>query len=168
LMNSWDNYQMSCTQNQPEHTNQKYWELTYGVEVHSSDQPQSSSLNQHIWTSDHTRGPGCAFEKKMHWGDPRWRLGYRSRWREFHDSKTLLRAGATLGGNKAARRIKTWTPWTPSPWKASPHHITMREQEGCHAARSWLQTCLGDIWQTKQVSTKCHTVSPSHPWDKQA
>jgi hypothetical protein len=39
-------------------------------------------------------------------------------------------AGATLGGNKAQRRIKTLTFWTPSQWKASPCHITMRKQAG--------------------------------------
>jgi hypothetical protein len=27
---------------------------------------------------------------------------------------------------------------------------------------------LGDLQQTKQASTKCHTVSFSHPWDKPA
>jgi hypothetical protein len=31
-----------------------------------------------------------------------------------------------------------------------------------------LQICLGDIRQTKQVSTKHHVVFPSHPQDKPA
>jgi hypothetical protein len=30
-------------------------------------------------------------------------------------------------------------------------------------AKCWLQTCLGDIQQTKQVSTKHHAVFPQLP-----
>jgi hypothetical protein len=45
--------------------------------------------------------------------------------------KTCGDTGATLGGNKAARRIKTSTPLTPSLWKATPLHVTLRKQEVC-------------------------------------
>jgi hypothetical protein len=61
-------------------------------------------------------------------------------------------------GNKALRRIKTLTPWTPSPQKAFPHHITLRKQVGCHCHR--LQTCLWDTQQTNQVNTKYHAEFP--------
>jgi hypothetical protein len=75
-------------------------------------------------------------------------------------------AGATLSGNKAGKRIKTLTPQTPNLWKAFPHHVTLRKQEGCHIARCWLQTCLGDIWQTNRRAPTITWYSPSHPWDK--
>jgi hypothetical protein len=58
----------------------------------------------------------------------RWRLGCRNRERELQDSKTLMRCWSHIGRNKAARRIKTLIPWTPRPWKASPHHITLRNR----------------------------------------
>jgi hypothetical protein len=81
--------------------------------------------------------------------------------------------GATLGRGEAPGRVKTLALWTPSLWKASPCHKTLREQGGHHphatAATCYrLQMCLGDFWQTKQVRAKHHTVSFSHPWDKPA
>jgi hypothetical protein len=40
----------------------------------------------------------------------------------------------------------------------------------CCRCRHWPQALnlLGNLWLTKQVSSKCHTVSLSHPWDKPA
>jgi hypothetical protein len=72
-------------------------------------------------------------------------------------------AGATLGRNKAARRIKTSTSWTPSLWKASPWHVRLRKQEGGHAARHWLQTCLWDIQQINRWAPSITQFFPSHP-----
>jgi hypothetical protein len=62
------------------------------------------------------------------------------------NQKSCWDAGATLGRNKAPKRM---LPWTHSPYKTSPCHITLRKQEeedSC-AVRHWLQTCLRDIWQ---------------------
>jgi hypothetical protein len=51
----------------------------------------------------------------------------------YVNQKPCWDPGTTLGRNKAPKRIKTWTPWTPSSWKASPSHVTLRKQEGsCH------------------------------------
>jgi hypothetical protein len=41
-------------------------------------------------------------------------------------------AGATLGGGEAPGRVETLAPWTPSLWKSSPCHNTLRKQAGCH------------------------------------
>jgi hypothetical protein len=43
----------------------------------------------------------------------RWRLGCRSRQHGSITHKSCWDAGATLGRNKAPRRIKALTPWTP-------------------------------------------------------
>jgi hypothetical protein len=53
------------------------------------------------------------------------------------------------------------TTWTPSPWKASPCHVTLRKFDAisCHHCL-WLQTCLCINWQNKQVSTTWE--SPIH------
>jgi hypothetical protein len=91
---------------------------------------------------------------------PRWQLGCRNRKRELHKSKILLKWWSYTCGNKAPRRIKTLTHWTPSPYKTSPCHVTLTKQEGSWAARHRLQTCLGVIWQTKQVSAKHHAEFP--------
>jgi hypothetical protein len=74
-------------------------------------------------------------------------------------------AGSTLGRNKAPTRIKPLISWTPSPWKAFPQHITLRKLEDCHCCHScchWLQTCLGDIWQTKLTEEKKHYSQANH------
>jgi hypothetical protein len=82
-------------------------------------------------------------------------------------------AGAMLGRGNTPGRVETLAPWTPSPWKTSPCHGTLREQMGCHPhtatiSSCQLQTCFKDLQQTKQVSAKPHTVSLRHPWDKPA
>jgi hypothetical protein len=55
--------------------------------------------------------------------------------------------------------------WTPSPWKASQCHDTLRKQVG-HMASSQLRTCFRELQQPKQVRAKQHAVSLSHPWDE--
>jgi hypothetical protein len=64
--------------------------------------------------------------------DPRWQPGTEADSMSSVTPKPCWDARPTLGRNKAARRIKTSTTWTPSPWKASPRHITLRKQEGSH------------------------------------
>jgi hypothetical protein len=80
--------------------------------------------------------------------DPRWQLDGTSRQHEPHESKILLRCwGHTWQKKKKkTRRIKTDTT-NPQPVQNSPHHITLRKQEGSHTARHWLQTCLGEADQ---------------------
>jgi hypothetical protein len=41
-------------------------------------------------------------------------------------------SGDTLGWGKAQGKAETSAPWIPSPWKASPHHDTLKEQAGHH------------------------------------
>jgi hypothetical protein len=43
------------------------------------------------------------------------------------NQKSCWDAGVTLGWKKSPRRSKTFTPWTPSPYKASPHHIILNQ-----------------------------------------
>jgi hypothetical protein len=98
--------------------------------------------------------------------DPRWWLGNRHRQPELCESGTLLRCWS-----HAWWRWRTWQglnigTLNHSPWKSSPHHDTLWERAGCHpytavTASCGIQTCLGDFWQTKQMSTKCHMVSLS-------
>jgi hypothetical protein len=45
-------------------------------------------------------------------------------------------AGDTLGWGKAQVRAETSAPWTPSLWKTSPHHDTLKKQVGCHPPAS--------------------------------
>jgi hypothetical protein len=63
-------------------------------------------------------------------------------------------AADTLGLDQAQERAETLAPWTPSQWKASPRHDTLKEQvglcqpiglSGLHSAGPpdhCLQTCL--------------------------
>jgi hypothetical protein len=46
-------------------------------------------------------------------------------------------AGAMLGRGEAPGRVETLASWTPSPWKASPCHDTLRKQAGCHHLCCW-------------------------------
>jgi hypothetical protein len=65
--------------------------------------------------------------------DPKWQLGHR-----LIDSMSSTNqrpcwdAGDILGWGKAPERAKILAPWTPSLWKASPCHDTLKEQEGHH------------------------------------
>jgi hypothetical protein len=84
---------------------------------------------------------------------------------------TCWNAGAMFGGGEAQGKVETLALWTPNPWKASPHHDTLREQVRCylHAATGHqLQICLGDHWQTKQVTDKHHPISLNNQCDKPA
>jgi hypothetical protein len=67
-----------------------------------------------------------------------------------------------LAEKKIPRRIKMLIPWTSSLGKVSPCHVTLRKQEGCLAARWWLQTCLGDTDQqvSKSVAHGIPTANP--------
>jgi hypothetical protein len=67
-----------------------------------------------------------------------------------------------------ARIIKTWTPWTPSPWKASLCLLILWNQEASCCWQPEPQICLGDIWQTKKLEPSVTWYFPSHPWDKPA
>jgi hypothetical protein len=57
------------------------------------------------------------------------------------------------------------TPWTPSPWKASPCHAALRKDGAisthCHC---WHQTCMHKICRTSENHTSCGTSLPTH-WD---
>jgi hypothetical protein len=61
------------------------------------------------------------------------------KWSTEADSMSFVNQGpcwdarAMLGRSEAPRRVETFTPWTPSPWKAFPYCVTLREQvECCH------------------------------------
>jgi hypothetical protein len=60
---------------------------------------------------------------------------------------------------------KNQTPWTPSPSRASPRHVTLRKQEGFHAAR-----CTGSklAWemQTNRWADKQYVVLLQPPLGK--
>jgi hypothetical protein len=60
------------------------------------------------------------------------------------------------------REPKLWHPELLTPRKL---HITLHWENRKVAATAshWLQTCLGDIQQTKQVNTKCHVVFLQSP-----
>jgi hypothetical protein len=65
--------------------------------------------------------------------------------------------------NKAPTRIKPSTPWTSILGKDSPQHVTLKKFGDCHyccSCRHLHQTCLWDIWHTKQVSAVHHAESP--------
>jgi hypothetical protein len=118
----------------------------------------------------HTEWPMCskwAYKglKDRSRRDPR---GHRNGQREFHVSKPCWDTEATLGGNKAARRIKTLTPWTPGPWKASLFLLTLWNPEASCCCQPEPQIYLGDIWQTKKWESSVMWYFPSHPWDKPA
>jgi hypothetical protein len=97
----------------------------------------------------------------------RWQIECRSRQHELHKSKILLRHESHLAGKKNKKGSKLWHPEPPSQYKASPHYVTLRKQEGSHAARHQhqicqtpCQTCLGDIRQTNRWANEQHTVFP--------
>jgi hypothetical protein len=64
--------------------------------------------------------------------DPKWRLGHRHRWVSTRNQGPCWDAGDTFGWGKAPGRAKTSAPWTPTPWKASPCHDTLKEQAVHH------------------------------------
>jgi hypothetical protein len=80
------------------------------------------------------------------------------------NQKSCWDAGATLGRNKAPRRIKFSTPWTPSSWKASPHHFTLRKQEGCCRCQMPAPSLLGrhSADQTGECQVSCG-IPPATP-----
>jgi hypothetical protein len=69
---------------------------------------------------------------------------------DYREEPDSVRCWSHTWQKKPPRISKTLTPRTPSLHKASPYHVTLRNQEGSCTARSWLQTCLRDIDQ--QVS----------------
>jgi hypothetical protein len=73
------------------------------------------------------------------------------------DQKEHFSTGATFGRKKPKNKKKKQNSKVlnfPSPYKASPCHITLRKQEGSHNTRCRLQTYLGDAdkqdWMLKE------------------
>jgi hypothetical protein len=64
----------------------------------------------------------------------------------------------TLGWGKAPGRAETSAPWTPSLWKASPHHNTLKEQAVLHPHTA--TACLPAHWAStmlaRQATACCH------------
>jgi hypothetical protein len=93
-------------------------------------------------------------------GDPRWRLGYRS-------SASSVNLAEILEPHLAETKQQGESKFQHSePLAHGELLYTMLHGDNRKApiaTRHQLQTCLGDIQQTKQVSTKCHTVVPQPP-----
>jgi hypothetical protein len=88
--------------------------------------------------------------KKTCIDDPRWWLECRSRPRELCKSKILLRCWShTWREKKNQEESGFWHPEPPSPYKASPCHVTPRKQKGSHTTRLQLQTS----WETSRRPT---------------
>jgi hypothetical protein len=113
-----------------------------------------------IWNC-HNKSPPVQriYPNKNKYWDLRWKLGCRSRQRELQHSKTLLE---TLESHfveiKHHQESKRRHPEPIAHGKLPRYHTILKKLVGCHC--SWLQTCLWDIWQTKQVSTTHHTELP--------
>jgi hypothetical protein len=83
-----------------------------------------------LWWQDPREATG-----KKGTGFKNWELGkiQNGNWDTDTDSMSSMSqgpcwdAGASLGRGKAPGRVETLPPWTPSPWKASPCHDTLRE-----------------------------------------
>jgi hypothetical protein len=80
--------------------------------------------------------------------------GSKCAWETFSRPFRILSARATLGRKKTKRGNKTLKPQTPSSYKHSPCHVTLRKQEDSCNTRPWLQTSLGDAhkenWMLKE------------------
>jgi hypothetical protein len=64
--------------------------------------------------------------------------------------------GAMFGGGEAPRRVETSTPWTPSPWKASPHHV--KRTGGLLPA-----TSSKPAWKTLGIPNECPASRSTPP-----
>jgi hypothetical protein len=56
---------------------------------------------------------------------------------------------------------KLWHPGSLAYRKLLYAMLHWANRRAVATASCWLQTCMGDIWQTKQVRTKCHMVIPT-------
>jgi hypothetical protein len=75
-------------------------------------------------------------------------------------------SGDMLDWGKAPGRAETSAPWTPSLWKTSPLHYTLKGQVGHHTHANSIcwPSRLPPHRPTRQLLTAC----PASPWDSQA
>jgi hypothetical protein len=113
---------------------------------------------------DYIIATGKRIGAKKDWrsSDPRWWLEGGSRQDELRKSNILLRCWSHTWQKKPPRRSKTPRPWTPSLYKVSPYHVTLRKQEGFCATRCQFQTCLGEADQqvNKQATRGIPIATP--------
>jgi hypothetical protein len=71
--------------------------------------------------------------------NPRWQLERGSKQREHCKPKIVLRSWSHTWQKKTAQKKQNSDTLNPQLYKASPHHITLRNQEVSHTARPRLK-----------------------------